>query len=89
MRRRERQAFERLVTATCAPRAPLPPVEDTDAVAAYAAWMRLAPPLNRMLIRLGVMTLGARIEALRAIAGFSYYGDPRVAEVVGYAPRAR
>ena len=88
MRRRERRAFVRLVNATCAPRPPLPRVEDTDAVAAYAAWMRRAPRLNRVAIRLCVLTLGARLEALRAIAGFSYYGDPRVAEIVGYAPRA-
>ncbi len=89
MRRRELRAFERLVEQTCAPRPPLPPVAETDAAAAYAAWMRQAPPLNRTLIRLGVLTLGARLEALRGIAGFSYYGDPRVARVVGYAPRAR
>lgn len=89
MRSRERAAFVRLVEETCAPRPPLPPVAETDAVRAYAAWMARAPRFNRIVIRLGVMTVGARVEALRSIAGFSYYGDPQVAEVVGYAPRAR
>ncbi len=89
MTRREQRAFVRLVNDTCAPRPPLPPVEATDAVDAYARWMRRAPRINRVVIGLGVLTLGARVEALRAIAGFSYYGDPRVAAAVGYAPRAR
>ena len=35
----------------------------------------------------GVLTVGARLEALRAIAAVSYYGDPRVSEILGYAPR--
>lgn len=89
MTRRERRAFVRLVRETCAPAPPLPPVEDTDAVAAYECWMAAAPRVNRVAIRAGVLTLGARLEALRAIAAFSYYGDPRVAEIVGHAPRAR
>ncbi len=89
MTRLERRAFTRLVDDTCAPQPPLPPVHETDALQAYEAWMAQAPRLNRVAIRLGVLTAGARLEALRAIAGFSYYGDPRVAEVVGHAPRAR
>lgn len=88
MRARERRAFTRLVERTCAPRPPLPPVEETDAVDAYERWLAAAPRLNRVAIRLLVLA-GARPEPLRAIAGFTYYGDPRVAEVVGYAPRAR
>jgi hypothetical protein len=89
VRSRERRAFVRLVEKTCAPQPPLPPVEATDAVAAYERWMRAAPRLNRGLIRLGVLTVGVRAEALRAIAGFSYYGDPGVAAIVGHAPRTR
>ena len=89
MTRLERRAFTRLVNRTCAPQPPLPPVGETDAADAYADWMRRAPRLNRVLIRIGVLTAGARLEALRAIAGFAYYGDPQVAEVVRRAPRAR
>jgi hypothetical protein len=86
---RECRAFTRLVNETCAPRSPLPPVEETDAAAAFDLWLRRAPRLNRVALRLALVTLGARLEMLRGMAAFSYYGDPRVAQIVGYAPRAR
>jgi hypothetical protein len=92
MTARERRAFARLIEIVCAPLPPLPPVADTDAVAAFERWMRQAPALNRGLTRLALLTLGARVialEPLRAAAAFSYYGDAHVAEVVGHAPRAR
>ncbi|MEA2123764.1 MAG: hypothetical protein QOI80_546 [Solirubrobacteraceae bacterium] len=92
MTRRERTAFARLIELVCAPRPPLPPVEQTDAVDAFEAWMDRAPALNRRLARAALFTLGDRVvkvEALRAAAAVSYYGDHRVSEIVGYAPRAR
>jgi hypothetical protein len=89
---RERRALVRLIEAVCAPAPPLPPVRDTDAVEAFERWMAVAPALNRALARAALLGLGDRVvklEALRAAAAVSYYGDPRVSEIVGYAPRAR
>jgi hypothetical protein len=90
--RRERRAFARLVELVCAPEPPLPPVAETDAVESFERWMQRAPALNRFASRAALSLLGERVvalEALRAAAAVSYYGDPRVSEVVGYAPRAR
>jgi hypothetical protein len=90
--RRERRAFARLVEIVCAPQPPLPPVAQTDAVDAFERWMARAPTLNRVLARGVLLLLGERVvglEPMRAAAAMSYYGDPRVAEVVGHAPRAR
>ena len=92
MTARERRTFARLVERVCAPAPPLPPVAETDAVAAFEAWMANAPALNRMLARGALITLGDRVialEPLRAAAAFSYYGDPRVSALLGYAPRTR
>ena len=92
MTARERRTFARLVERVCAPAPPLPLVQDTDAVAAFEAWMDRAPALNRVLARAALLTLGDRVialEALRAAAAMSYYGDHRVSAVLGYAPRAR
>jgi hypothetical protein len=89
---RERRTFTRLVERVCAPAPPLPPVADTDAVAAFEAWMAQAPAINRVLARAALLTLGDRVialEALRAAAAFSYYGDHDVAAVLGYAPGTR
>lgn len=91
MTRRERRVFHELVDAVCAPRPPLPPVEQTDALEAFERWMRAAPAINRAAVRGALLLLGARaiaLEPLRAIAALSYYGDARVSEIVGYAPRA-
>lgn len=89
---RERRAFARLVDIVCAPLPPLPPVHETDAVAAFERWMAGAPRVNRLAVRAALLTLGDRVvglEPLRAAAALSYYGDPRVAATVGHAPRAR
>ena len=50
MRRREARAVEALVDAVAAPRPPLPPVGETDAVASFARWLALAPQPNRALL---------------------------------------
>ena len=92
MTRRERRTFARLVEIVCAPQPPLPPVAQTDAVEAFERWMERAPAVNRSFTRAALLVLGERVvalEPLRAAAAFSYYGDPRVSEAVGYAPRAR
>ena len=59
MRRREARAVEALVDAVAAPRPPLPPVADTDAVASFATWIAFAPQPNRALLHaaLGVLAL--------------------------------
>lgn len=92
MTRRERRAFARLVETVCAPVPPLPPVHETDAVAAFERWMAGAPAVNRIGARAALLLLGDRtvkLEPLRAAAAFCYYGDPKAAAAVGYAPRAR
>ena len=43
MRAREARAAAALIDAVAAPEPPLPPVERTDAVAAFASWLALAP----------------------------------------------
>lgn len=85
----ERRAFARLVEIVCAPAPPLPPVAETDAVAAFERWMAAAPLLNRIGARAALLLAGRRLvvlEPLRAAAAFCYYGDPQVAKAVGYAP---
>ena len=59
MRRREARAVEALVDAVAAPRPPLPPVADTDAVASFATWIAFAPQPNRAPLHaaLGALTL--------------------------------
>lgn len=89
MTARERRAFARLVEVVCAPLPPLPPVAETDAVAAFERWMAAAPRLNRFGARAALLLAGERlvaVEPLRAAAALSYYGDPRVARAVGHAP---
>lgn len=89
MTARERRTFVRLVERVCAPAPPLPPVARTDAVAAFEAWMRDAPAVNRVLARGALLVLGDRVialEPLRAAAAMSYYGDPGVSATLGYAP---
>jgi hypothetical protein len=86
---RERRAFARLIEIVCAPAPPLPPVADTDAVAAFERWMASAPRLNRVATRAALLLGGDRLvalEPLRAAAALSYYGDPQVARTVGHAP---
>ena len=51
MRRREAAALAALIDAVAAPRPPLPPVAETDAVAAFARWLDYAPRLNRTALR--------------------------------------
>jgi hypothetical protein len=117
---REASIFACLTDTLLAPAAPLPPVADTDAVAAFDAWLGRAPRANRMALRALLLALelaprlghrharwrrlapadrlavlatlerhGGRsiVEALRATAAVSYYGDAQVSALLGYAPR--
>jgi hypothetical protein len=86
---REASIFACLTDAVVAPRKPLPPVADTDAVAFFDAWLARAPRLNRVALRgllyaveLGPHALGAR-RRLRRL------GDPERARVVEAAQDAR
>jgi hypothetical protein len=49
--RGERRAIERLVAAAVPSGDGLPPVERTDAVEAFGAWLRAAPAPNRVALR--------------------------------------
>jgi hypothetical protein len=51
MTRREASIFAAVVDAVVDPEPPLPPVADTDAVAAFERWLAAAPPLNRAALR--------------------------------------
>jgi hypothetical protein len=111
---REASVFACLADTLLAPVPPLPPVGQTDAVAAFDAWLALAPRLNRVGVRGVLLALGlarwprrerarrlaglervgrsgaagrALVEALRAAAAVSYYGDARVSALLGYSPR--
>jgi hypothetical protein len=119
---REASIFACVTDTLLAPAPPLPPVDETDAVAAFDAWLSRAPATNRMALRAVLLGLEAAprftrararwrrlpptqrlalldrlahrpggralVEALRAAAAVSYYGDARVSALLGYAPRA-
>lgn len=59
MRAREARAAAALVDAVAAPEPPLPPVRETDAVAAFATWLAYAPRPNRLLLRTALLALAA------------------------------
>ena len=103
MTRAERRAVERLLAATVPAGDGLPPVEQTDAVAAFDAWLRAAPAANRAVLRVLLRAVacgdvarrvesgrGARAGAtqlLARIAAHCYYGDERVMRRLGYDAR--
>jgi hypothetical protein len=69
---REASIFAAVVDAVVDPEPPLPPVAETDAVAAFERWLAAAPPLNRAALR-GLLHVaevapriheGARLRAL-------------------------
>ena len=65
MRRREAAVFAALVDAVVAPEPPLPPVGETDALAAFAGWLDHAPRPNRAAVRAALLALElARFSAL-------------------------
>jgi hypothetical protein len=118
--RREASIFACVADTLLAPAPPLPPVAETDTVAAFDAWLQRAPRANRLALRSLLLGLelaprvaprthtawralppgrrldvlarleraGGRpvVEALRATAAVSYYGDARVSALLGYVP---
>jgi hypothetical protein len=101
--RAERRAVERLLHATVPAGEGLPPVEETDAVAAFDAWLRAAPRPNRLALR-ALLRVAARgdvarriesgrgarngaVQFLARIAAHCYYGDERVMRRLGYDAR--
>jgi hypothetical protein len=70
---REASIFAAVVDAVVDPEPPLPPVAQTDAVAAFERWLVAAPPLNRAALRALLYAVeitprihgeGARLRAL-------------------------
>jgi hypothetical protein len=118
---RERSIFACVADTLLAPAPPLPPIRDTDAVAAFDHWLARAPRINRLALRAVLLALEiaprltrartrwrrlpparrlavldavaarpagrAVVEALRAAAAVSYYGDAHVSALLGYVPR--
>jgi hypothetical protein len=56
---REARVFACLADTLLAPAPPLPPVGQTDAVAAFDIWLARAPRLNRLGARAILLALGA------------------------------
>jgi hypothetical protein len=85
--RREADIFAAVVDAVVDPEPPLPPVAETDAVAAFDRWLAAAPPLNRAALRALLYAMervtgeGARLRALprparlRALARWGGAGE--------------
>jgi hypothetical protein len=57
MRRREAAVLAALIDAVVAPEPPLPPVRGTDALPAFADWLRRAPRPNRAAVRVALLAL--------------------------------
>lgn len=87
MTRREAELVAALVEEVVRPGGPLPPVDQTDAVAAFDAWLRAAPRPNRLVLRTA-LRLRARLapldDLLRRLAAHCYFGDERVMATLGY-----
>ncbi len=93
---RERNAIEALIEWAVAPAPPLPPVRETDAVAAFGRSLESGPRLQRQLLRVLILgpsgcerMLSGRLaplgEALAALAQLAYYGEPAVLAALGFA----
>jgi hypothetical protein len=84
---REVALFSRLVEDVVRPGGDLPPVAQTDAVAAFDRLLRGAPWLNRLVLR-GVLRAHGRPAALgdvlRRLAAHCYFGDLEVMRRLGY-----
>jgi hypothetical protein len=81
----EARRFAALVERTVRPRDGLPPVGETDAVAAFDAYLRAGPRANQLLMRgLLRVPVGPARLLLERIAAHCYYGDDRVMRALGY-----
>jgi hypothetical protein len=59
---REAAIVASLADTVAAPEPPLPPVHETDAVAAFDRWLTHAPRLNRLALRAVLYPAGARLR---------------------------
>ena len=86
MTRGEAQRVAALVEEAVRPGGALPPVKDTDAIAAFDRWLRAAPRVNRLVLRTFLRTPSVRAahEVLLRVAAHCYYGDARVMRTLGY-----
>ena len=87
MTRREKALFTRLVEDVVRPGGPLPPVAQTDALSAFDAWLRAAPRINRLVLRVALHARGrpaALGDLLRRVAAYCYFGDAGVMRRLGY-----
>jgi hypothetical protein len=85
--RREALRFTALVEQEVQPGGDLPAVRDTDAVAAFDAWLRAAPRSHAWLLRAALAIhphVAALDDLLRRVATHCYYGDPAVMRRLGY-----
>ena len=91
MTRREAERFTAIVEEAVRPGGDLPPVRETDAVAAFDAWLRAAPRLNALAMR-AALRLGGRVpqldDVVRRLAAHCYYGDAGVLRRLGYDSEA-
>ena len=81
MTRFERRRFTALVDDAVRPTPPLPRVDQTDALAAFEAWLRAAPLPARLVLRALVLL---RHDVARRLAAHCYYGDRSVMRLLGY-----
>jgi hypothetical protein len=81
--RGEAERVAALIERTVRPGGLLPPVRDTDAVAAFDGLLRAAPRANRWALRT-LLRLPRPPEVLVRLAAHCYYGDPGVMRRLGY-----
>jgi choline dehydrogenase-like flavoprotein len=75
-----------LIDEAVRPGGDLPPVHETDAVAAFGAWLRASPRRTALALR-ALLLAGGRgpgADLVRRVALHCYYGDARVMRALGY-----
>jgi hypothetical protein len=81
-----------VIDVAVAPAPPLPPVNQTDAIAAFDRLLGASPRTHRLALRAAVLatarrpSLLKRLDPVRATAAMTYYGDPGVQRILGYDP---
>jgi len=89
--RREAELVAALVDEVVRPGGALPPVAQTDAVAAFDALLRAAPRPNRLVLR-AALRARARLapldDVLCRLAAHCYFGDAQVMAALGYHAEA-
>ena len=99
MTRRELATIESLITWAVDPQPPLPPVAETDAVAALVANIEHSPGPQRIALRAALAAAGALqrgaldrapfaplADLVTALSHLAYYGDLGVSRVIGFDP---